>query len=112
MWVCESMQAPQRNFLGTPGVLNEEGWSRAGTQGFLRFSGTPEVWGVGGRWGLEGPGLSCQPGSPTLPSQALPATAGSLTARELCGAEAQRQLKPQDHGQESLGGLRLLLLLL
>lgn len=34
------------------------------------------------------------------------------SARELCRAEAQRELKPQDHGQESLGGLRLLLLLL
>lgn len=42
--------------------------------------------------------------------QGSPITAGLLTTRELCWAKAQRQLKPQDHGQESLGGLRLLLL--
>lgn len=48
---------------------------------------------------------------PAGPSKAPPPiTAGSLTTRELCRAKAQRQLKPQDHGQESLGGLRLLLL--
>lgn len=49
---------------------------------------------------------------PDGPSKASPPpiTAGSLTTRELCRAKAQRQLKPQDHGQESLGGLRLLLL--
>lgn len=42
--------------------------------------------------------------------QGSPITAGLLTTRELCWAKAQCQLKPQDHGQESLGGLRLLLL--
>ena len=41
-----------------------------------------------------------------------PWTLRSLTARKLCGAEAQSQLDLQDHGQQPARGQRLLLLLL
>lgn len=84
-----------------------QGFCRGLGHGDSYFSGTPKVCMYAG-----GAALSCQHrlpsllGHPKLP----PITAGSLTTRELCRAKAQRQLKPQDHGQESLGGLRLLLL--
>lgn len=57
------------------------------------------------------PGVRAEGGLRPAPTPA-PRALRSLTACELCGAEAQSQLDPQDRGQQPERGRRLLLLLL